>query len=82
MPSACREVRLALGAHPRDLTSAIVREGSRLGALGAAAGVIVGAGVSRLLAAQARNERHAARRPSRTVTAVAVIADFGLRISD
>jgi len=45
-------VRLALGAQPRDVTSAIVREGSRLAALGAAAGVVVAAGVSRLLAAQ------------------------------
>jgi hypothetical protein len=34
------------------VTGAIVREGSRLAALGAAAGVIVAAGVSRLLAAQ------------------------------
>jgi putative ABC transport system permease protein len=45
-------VRLALGARPRDVTSAIVREGVRLAALGTAAGVIVAAGAARLLATQ------------------------------
>lgn len=45
-------VRLALGAQPRDVTRAIIREGSRLAALGAVAGVVAAAGVSRLLAAQ------------------------------
>jgi putative ABC transport system permease protein len=45
-------VRLALGARPRDVTSAIVREGVRLAALGTAAGVVVAAGAARLLATQ------------------------------
>ena len=43
---------LALGAQPCDVTRTIIREGSRLAALGAAAGVVAAAGVSPLLAAQ------------------------------
>ena len=45
-------VRLALGAQPRDVTNAIIREGTRLAAVGAIAGVIAAAGAARLLAAQ------------------------------
>jgi ABC-type antimicrobial peptide transport system permease subunit len=44
--------RLALGARPRHVTGAIVREGARLTALGMAAGVVIAAAVSRLLSAQ------------------------------
>jgi ABC-type antimicrobial peptide transport system permease subunit len=45
-------IRLALGARPRDVTTTIVREGARLGAIGAIAGVVIAAGASRALAAQ------------------------------
>ena len=45
-------VRLALGARPRHVTGAIVREGARLTALGMAAGVVIAAAASRLLSAQ------------------------------
>jgi predicted permease len=45
-------VRLALGAQPRDVTSAIVREGAALAAVGTGAGVVGAAFAARLLASQ------------------------------
>lgn len=45
-------IRLALGATPRDVMVLIVRDGVLRAAVGAAAGVVVAAGVSPLLASQ------------------------------
>jgi len=45
-------VRLALGAPPRHVIGAIVWEGTRLAALGIAAGVVIAGGVAGLLASQ------------------------------
>ena len=45
-------VRLALGAQPRDVTAAIVREGAVLAAVGTGAGVLGAAVAARLLASQ------------------------------
>jgi len=45
-------VRMALGAQPRDVVRAIVREGSVLAAAGAAVGVVAAAGAAKLIAAQ------------------------------
>jgi predicted permease len=42
-------VRVALGASPREVTGLFLRRGARLAAIGAATGLVVAAGVTRLL---------------------------------
>jgi putative ABC transport system permease protein len=68
-------VRLALGARPRDVTAALVREGARLAAIGTAAGAVAAAGVAPLLAPGLYNvSPHDPVSYAATVTAIGIAA--------